>query len=63
MNPLACNNISTYFIHGILSEVTMNMNNKFQASTKAFIYEWMKIQLYYSWYKQLYIKTNFFNLA
>lgn len=39
MNPLACNNISLYFIHGILDEVTMNLNNKFQASTKAFIYE------------------------
>lgn len=39
MNPLACNNISMYFIHGILGERTMNLNNKFQASTKAFIYE------------------------
>lgn len=64
-NPLACNNISIYFIHGILGEVTMNLNNKFQASTKALISELWKAQLYYSWYEQLYIKQTltYFYLA
>lgn len=38
MTPLACNNISLYFICGIWGEVT-NLNNKFQPSTKAFIHE------------------------
>lgn len=38
----------------------MNLNNKFQASTKAFISELWKAQLYYSWYEQLYIKTHFY---
>lgn len=58
MNPPACNNISIYFINGILGEVTMNLNNKFQALTEAFIYE-----LYYSWYEQLYIKNIYFFLS
>lgn len=39
INHLACSNISIYFIHDILGDATRNLNNKFQASTKAFIHE------------------------